>query len=146
MLQASRLKSVLAPSIYIPEAEVTLDRLAPTGTKQMLSGPVQLVAVDFAFGEQGHRRNRLRRDNIIGRCSQEWLVRRPKSTLFTINDVEALRLAKETGYRSTTLDLVTVYSARTFAWAVQICRTGCTWTTAVWKAPTNPPLITSWPG
>jgi hypothetical protein len=57
------------PAASVSGAELTLDCLALEGTKQIRPdaiGPLGSVAAHFAFGEEGRRRCRLRRDRNLG--------------------------------------------------------------------------------
>ena len=67
MLPKSHLRFVL--STGVSKAEVTLDRSALEGTKQIRSDAIKSVgsvAARLAFGGQGRRRNRQRRDRYLG--------------------------------------------------------------------------------
>ena len=67
MLLLSRLRFVLASGVS--KVEVTFDRLALEGTKQIRPhsiGTSGSVTADFAFGKQGRRRDCLRRNRNIG--------------------------------------------------------------------------------
>ena len=66
MLPNSHSRFVLSSA---SEAEVTLDRSAHEGTKQIRSDaiePVGSVAMHLSFGGQGRRRNCWRRDRDFG--------------------------------------------------------------------------------
>ena len=67
VLPASRSRSV--PAASVSGAELTLECVALEGAKQIRPdaiGPLGSVAADFAFGEEGRRRCRLRRDRNPG--------------------------------------------------------------------------------
>jgi len=75
-IRSQKLSSVL-PSSHLRfvhsfgglKAEVTLDRSDPEGTKQIRPDaiePVGSIAARLAFGGQGRRRNRQRRDRDLG--------------------------------------------------------------------------------
>ena len=66
MLQASRLRFV--PTAGVSDAKVTLDGLAVEGTKQVRPDAIRSLrssTKDFAFGEEGRRGNRFRRDRTL---------------------------------------------------------------------------------